>query len=70
MHIHKYWMEKCCEVAAAAAEASMWLKITLKSLISSGTDEVRAKRDPSLCNESVNRVLGVSTRKGMRGNFV
>ena len=25
------------------------------SLISSGTDEVRAKREPSLCNESVKR---------------
>ena len=26
----------------------------LSTFISSGTDEVRAKRDPSLCNESVN----------------
>ena len=32
----------------------LWLHSKSQQFVSSGTDEVRAKRDPSLCNESVN----------------
>ena len=40
----------------AANIFQFFLKATKKNqIISSGTDEVRAKREPSLCNESVKR---------------
>ena len=52
LHYWKYCFSLSCYIVILERKKNILSKVSF--VISSGTDEVRAKRDPSLCNESVN----------------
>ena len=52
LHYWRYCFSLSCYIVILERKKNILSKVSF--VISSGTDEVRAKRDPSLCNESVN----------------